>query len=805
MNSPNCNCFTKPESGIKSNSCLGKILSRLLVLLVLPPLAFSESKDEESMDFALEEVVVTAQRREESIADVPLSVTAINAEDMKQARLENIANIAAVTPSVQFNSTNIASSSANIIIRGLGTVGNSRTFEGGVGVFVDGVYRTRSGAVLESFLDMEGLQVLRGPQGTLFGKNTSAGTVLLSSSMPTFEGVNGSYDVGAGNYGRTEVQGAINIPISEVAALRIAGLYNELDGYVEDINRNKDINGKDTSAVKLQLLIKPTEKLSFRFIADYLESDGQCCYGTVDFEDGAVTAITDALALAGGNKLPSKKLSDYEAGMNHPAQQDVTDKGLVWHIDYDVWGGTLRSISAYREYEVAQKDADADFHSVDILKLDESFESEFISQEFTFHGQSEALSADYIVGLFLSDEDITMDRNIYWGSDAQAYYDITLNAAIGLPIGTISAPVGLWADEAMEATAESIAVFGHSDFSLNEQWNVIVGLRYSEEEKTGEFDRDFFDLQVGTITDPSCAALGLPSPCTLPLNPFTLAGVQPGPSYSDKTIDRAFSGTLSLQYRPNDKTMWYLSYNHGFKAGGVTVDANAAGSVANNPLFGGTPGDPTYEPEKVDAYELGVKTTYWSGRARTNVALYYNDIEDLQVAQFEGLKFTIINADSAKTYGLEVENLMQLTETLTGRLDVNWLPYAKYGEDDSISTVLSDQRMRRAPHVSANTGLDVNFPLADDLALTGRLSYQYRSSHFIGTSVPDAKDGHLGLVHANLGFRNDSQGWLVEVWGQNLTDENYPATIFNSPGQAGDTNAYVGAPRTYGITLRGEF
>ncbi|BFM17349.1 TonB-dependent receptor [Maricurvus nonylphenolicus] len=762
-----------------------------------------ESLDE--LDFALEEVVVTAQRREESISDVPLSVTAIDSEAMAVAQLDNISNIAVVSPSVQFNSTNIASSSGNIIMRGLGTVGNSRTFEGGVGVFIDGVYRTRAGAALESFLDMEGMQILRGPQGTLFGKNTSAGAVLISSAEPSLEGESGRYKFQMGNYGNRTIKGSYNQPLNEKSAIRIAAIYDEDDGYFEDVNLGLDTNGKDTKAVKAQLLVTPTDNVSFRFIADYLESSGLCCYGTSDYLDGAVTTLTDSLALAGGNRLPSADNEDFETAMNSRNRQDVTDKGLVWKIDYELKGGSLNSITAYREYEVKQTEVDADFHPVDLLQLDESFKSEFFSQEFTFHGEFEPWQADYIVGLFLSYEDIDMDRNLYWGQDAQAYYDASLGAALSLPPGTVSAPAGLWSHEIMEATAESRAIFVHSDFTLTEQWNMVVGLRYSEEEKEGEFGRDFFDLQLSAFVDPICASLGLASPCVAPANPFTFIGIQPGPAYKDDMVDRAFSGTWALQYRPNEHAMWYFSYNHGFKAGGVTVDANAAGQVANNPDFGGTPLDPAYDPEKVDAYELGLKATYWQGRARSNVALFYNDIEDLQVAQFVGLRFTILNADSAKNYGVEIENLVQMTETLSANLDVIWMPYAKYGEDDTISDALSDQRMRWAPHVAANTAISMDVPLSDDLSLTGQLQYIYKSSRFASTSIEGIKLGHLDIFNLNLGLRSASMGWVIELWAQNLADKTYSTTVFNSPGQAGDLNTYLGAPRTYGLTIRGEF
>lgn len=777
----------------------------------------------------LEEIVVTAQRREESLSEVPLSVTAADGEALAKARVENIANVSAISPSVQFNVSNNASASANIVIRGLGTVGNSRSFEGGVGVFIDGVYRTRSGAALESFLDVDNLQVLRGPQGTLFGKNTSAGAVIINSARPSFEDVETSYDIGFGNYGAQDYKAAVNVPLSDTSAIRIAALYSEDDGFFEDVNTGEDLNGKDTKAIKAQWLWQPTDELSVHLIADKLKSEGNVGYGTTDFIDSDVTALTDAIQLGNGLRLPSDDLGDYESALNTKTKQTVDDEGVVLKMEYSTDAGTLTSTTAYRQYSLVQDQADGDFTGVDLLILDEEFESDFFSQEFTFAGDLESLNADYIVGLFYSKEDIDAERDLYWGTDANFYYDTLVSGLISEGLGSpvaidTDAQAGLFSSEVMQGEAESVALFAHVNFDLSEQWKLITGLRYSEESKSGSFHSDFLDTRTGVIgvtaasvplEQAACTALGnlthVPAGfggpgCAGFLNPISTLGVVPSPAYDEDHTDRAFSGTLGLQYFLSEDAMAYLTFNHGFKAGGVNIDVNAAGTLANNPDYvpGATPLDPSYDPETINGVELGLKTTYWDGRARTNIAAFYNEVEDLQVAQFIGLQFTILNAESAKSYGLEFENLVQLNDTFSASLDATWLPYAKYGKDESISEAISNQRMKWAPHLTANAALNFEQPIADNFTLTGRVQYQYRSSQYISSNTL-AKDDNLGLINANVALVSEDQGWQLELWGQNLAGKSYATYAFSSPLQTGDMNAYAGAPRTYGITLRGSF
>ncbi len=261
-------------------------------------------------------IIVTAQRRSDSLQDTPVAVTAISGDELAARHIDNISAISAVTPSVNFHSANNAQASSTIRIRGIGTIGNNRAFEGSVGVFVDGVYLSRAGQLLSNFLDFDSLQVLRGPQGTLFGKNTTAGALLLTSVKPQLDRYDGSYELTAGDYGTLLARAASNIPVSQTLALRVAGLVSDSDGYVENPNSGDRYNSHRPRAFKAQLLYQPNSALTFRLIGDISIEHDNCCYGTVVLIPGPVRPLVNALTAANGLKPPSVNPNDYQGVLN---------------------------------------------------------------------------------------------------------------------------------------------------------------------------------------------------------------------------------------------------------------------------------------------------------------------------------------------------------------------------------------------------------------------------------------------------------------------------------------------------------
>src|SRR6266436_1434477 len=269
------------------------------------------------------EIIVTAQRRTESLQNTPVAVTAISGDTLAAQHIDNVSNISAVTPSVGFQSTNNAQATANLEIRGIGTVGSNRAFEGSVGVFVDGVYLSRAGQLLSNFLDFDSLQILRGPQGTLFGKNTTAGALLLTSVKPQLDRHDGSYEFTVGDYGTLLARAASNVPVSQTLALRVAGLVSDRDGYVENANSGDRYNSHRPRAFKAQLLYQANSAVTFRVIGDMSIEHDNCCYGTVVLIPGPVRPLVNALTATNGLKPASANPSDYQAVLNQNTDQQI--------------------------------------------------------------------------------------------------------------------------------------------------------------------------------------------------------------------------------------------------------------------------------------------------------------------------------------------------------------------------------------------------------------------------------------------------------------------------------------------------
>lgn len=731
-----------------------------------------------SDDVGLGEIIVTAQRRSENLSKVPIAITAADAGALATARVENVSSIQNLTPSATFRSSNISSSTANVIVRGLGTTGNARAFEGSVGVFIDGVYRTRAGAALQTFLDIDGLQLLRGPQGTLFGKNTTSGALLLNSTTPTLGERSANIDISVGNYSAVVARAGVTLPLGDKAAIRVAGVTSRMDGLVVNPNGGRYNNG-ETQGGKVQLLLKPTDDLTIRILGDYTQTNANCCYAAVNYVNGASRALVNSLIVARGLVAPSNNLTLRQQVLSDNGTSLTKDYGGSLNIDINALGGTIKSITALRRFSVDNRGVDVDYSGAAIVTSNEAFTSKFFSQELTYNTKIEALNADFVLGGFYSNETVTMPRALTWGSQAQAYFDALAGA------GRTNAAVGQVDFENMGGKNKSYAGFAHLESHLTDTLSFTAGIRYSTEEKRGYLTYDYFRPVAN--------------------DPLRVLGSAPGPNYDTTVKQSAVSGTFGIQYSPSRDVMLYATYNRGFKAGGVNIDVNAAGIRRNNPneVSGGVPLSPVYRPEKVNAYEVGIKAQYLDRRARTNISAFYYDLSDIQIAQFIGAQFTIINATTAKNYGFEIENTFKLNQAITLSADATWIPSARYGTEAKLG-VLSNSRFRYAPEFQTNLAVNLDQPVTSTVNLTGRLQYQYFSKQFVNTAST-LEQPAVSLVNANLGVRLPDHNLSFELWALNLTDRTYISNAFNVPLQTGSQNVYLAPPRTFGARLRASF
>jgi len=725
------------------------------------------------------EILVTARRRIERLQSVPIAITVADSSALDRASVRNIAEMEAVSPSLTFRNANIASSTANLILRGLGTSGSNRSFEGSVGIFVDGVYRTRGAAALQNFLDIGEVQVLRGPQSTLFGKNTTAGAILLTSTRPSTEAISGKVDTSYGSYDSLFLWASLNLPLSGQSAIRLSSNVSHTDGFYTDVTRDRSLNGSTTKAGKADLLLDLGDGTTMQLIGDYSRGTGSCCYATSPVVVGPLQPLIDSLIVGAGGTVPSRRPSDREQSLNGKGREVVEDYGAALLVEAAAFGGTFKSTTGYRHYAIAQTDMDPDFSGADIFRYDENFRSRFLSQELTFSMPIRSVRGTLLLGGFISDEKLRMGRRLPWGQQAQPVWDAVLSG-LGLPAGTADASPGLIGDEDMGGSARTYSAFAHGEARLSDWLTAFGGIRYSVEDKTGRFAYRYYR--------------------TAATEPFRLLGIQPGPAYNARHHDAALSGTFGIEFQLAADALVYASYNHGFKSGGVNIDANGAGTRENNPVEvpGGKPLDPEYRPETIDAFEIGAKLSYLRGRARTNVALFYYDIGSLQIAQFVGTRTTVINAQGARDFGLELENRLQVVRSLGLDADVTWIPHARYDPAGGIDPILAGSRFRFVPRLSANVAARWDQPVSGQMSLSGRIQYRYRSGQFVDTASA-YRQGPVSLVDVKGGIGLPPQGLTLELGVRNLFDVTYVDQVLATPLQAGSFSGFLGAPRTFEV------
>ena len=547
---------------------------------LLAPLSVS------AQDFALEEIVVTAQKREQSLQEVPVAVTAMDAEALRASGVDDVADLNAANPSFVINVQQNKVSNSPARIRGIGTTGTNPAFEGAVGLYVDGVYRSRPGMVLSTFNDIGQLQILRGPQGTLFGKNTSAGALVLDSAAPSQE-FEAGVSVSLGNYDKRKYSVLVNGAVSDTLALRFSALHDERDGFYDNSATGKNTTNIDTDSYKLQALFEPTDSLSVRVIADYTESDELCCYnfsGRLDPE-GDSSEFLDMLYSTFTSGAPYYDVTGDVYERNNGNNTDSTDESEDWGVSFDVNlditdSMELRSITSYREYTNEQDNGDWDFSPVDLGgDYRQLYEFETFTQEFNLTGSSEFgdIGVEYILGAFYSNEDLHHIYELGVGEFMGENWQIAF-AGTGLelfPADQLARAGTLTNDSQFDHSDEVMAFYGHFTVSVTESVNLIAGIRYSEEEKT--LDRtNLFGGPLDTLNHLAANQLGF----------LALGASISGPDLNTSIDEEELTYTAGIQWFPNEYTQVYANYSLGYKAGGISLNGDAGGNLVSvNNLF----------------------------------------------------------------------------------------------------------------------------------------------------------------------------------------------------------------------------
>lgn len=710
-----------------------------------------------TQEAVLEEVVVTATKRSASLQDIPVTVSTLSAETIQDAGITNVVGVANLVPSMTVTTNSNPFNSA-IRIRGIGTSQNDLSLEPSVGLFVDDVYFSRSGIGLAEMTDVERIEVLQGPQGTLYGKNTIAGAISVTTKPVDMEGYSGTLAGEVGNYDHRRVEGAVSGPLTDSIGFRLSGAWVERDGYIEN-GSGENLNSPDQWHLGGKLLFLPTDSLSIQINANYVSRDNTCCGA-----DAVQTQQLEDELVAQGFPLVPNDAFDYKTRVDVDSRFKSTASVVSLVIDYEMDWASLTSITAANQFEYEQStDPDRSELST-IYIIDDSDEGEAISQEFRLTS-TDMDSWNYIVGVFLQAENLETDVLDFPG--AAAIGDDFLSF-LPPPAALIAAP-GDYILGNNKYENRTAAVFGQAGWNITDSWVLNGGLRYTYEKK----DADLFNQSISTAP-----------------------GVPPAPPLLDNfatPIDEDFS-------RSKGDWTWMANAQYFFAGESMAFAGVSTGSKSGG--FNGVNGPPEsreFDDETAINYELGIKSQWLDNRLRVNATAFLEQFDNLQfLAQLPtGIGTFVSNAAQAESKGVDLEITAAPLPLLTLNLGVLYLD-AEYTEGDLVGN-----EVVFAPTWSGNFGALVLIPLPVG-GLYLRADYSYLGPHFTNPDYqPDESEQTRRNLDGRLGWRTES--WDLSAWVKNATDQAYSNLTTTPLNFMGTEAEFLAPPRTYGATLRYNF
>ena len=832
------------------------------ILMTLPgySAAFADGEEDSSI---LEEIVVTSSKRAVTLQNVPIAVSVVGADTVEKAHIQDMIDLQSVVPSLRVTQLQ-TSSQTNFVIRGFGNGANNTGIENSVGVFIDGVYRSRSASAMMDLPVLERVEVLRGPQSTLFGKNTSAGAINIITKGPNTEETSGMVEATYGNYDYMGLKGTVSGPLSDTLAFRLSGSMNKRDGYYDNSVLGTDINDRDRWGVRGQLQFDPSETMSFRLIADYNKIDETCC-GAIQLSNGPATQFIGA-PNPFGLGVPIGDDSDIfgrVAAYDVDPVNSLTGQGISLQGDFDLGFAEFTSITAYRKQSDGS-DSEVDFSGADIASILAARDFKTFTQEFRLTSQGEDNTVDWQLGAFYFDEAINTGRSVLFGAHAMPFLNgLTggglgaLEAGLGFPSGSFYAPdTGIIDNYEMDNTSYSLN--GQFDFHMSDRLTLTAGAAYLKDKKTVVSDvtltEPFMGLDLDAIgyglnyqgafvatyagygvdaTDPAqIAALEAVAPGTLAAitaGAMAYAAAAPNPvgglsalqffvppvNYPNANETGKLDGdkitySAKLGYEVSDNVNTYLSYSTGWKAGAYNLSSdsrppNAAGLGR------------TADPESVTIMEAGVKMNF--DRGNVYFAIFDQSIKGFQSNIFHGSGYTLSNAGKQSSKGFEIETRFAPTDPLLLTFALTYLD-AKFDSFEKAACASFDTaRCGNGEPVRDISGDDV--PGVPELSMTMtatythdfnngmtgflRGEYMYESNVLVVENVPaNVASRKVNTVNASMGLEMEN-GLSVSAWVRNLTNDNNLLSAFPTVLQTGSYSGYANAPRTLGLTLRKKF
>ncbi len=777
------------------------------------------------------EIVVVAQKREQALQDVPIAISAYGSDALSDAGVRDIRDLAVLSPSLVLSSSQSETAGTVARIRGIGTTGDNLGLESSVAVFVDGVYRSRNNVALTDLGEIERIEVLRGPQGTLFGKNASAGLIHIITKAPDLTEFSAYADASYGNYDYYRLGAGATGPAFGDLGFRLDATATQRDGFIDDRASGTEYNDRDRYLVRGQLGGALADGLELRLILDYTKRDETCCAAV----SRVVGPTAAAIAAVGGTVVdpPDPYGRAMYSNRNRGYDQDVDEWGASAELNWETGIGTVTSITAYRDWE-ADRSQDIDFTEADILyRAPGTYENQFetFSQELRLAG--EFRSVEWLIGAYYVNEDLTFRDAVRTGGAYETYANLLLfglnppggltqlSTITGLAPGTVFVDGRGAQSDLFEQDADSWALFTHNIWSITDELKLTFGLRYTDESK---------DLDATLVADnPACDAANARLNAVPALLPFLTATAQlictplsnslVDGSYSGTHDDEEWTGTIALSYQLNPDWLAYVSYGRGYKAGGFNLDragfANPLLALAfppPQPTITPSAADLEFDEETVDAYEIGSKTTLWE-ILTLNVAAFYEEFDDFQLNSFTGTGFTVSNLPEVTSKGVELEWAAEILDGLTLQGGAAYTD-ARYSSDPGTPAALRSQRLTNAPFWVVTAAASYERPLTDMLTGFVHGNFRFNTDMNTGSDLDIEKEqASYAVVDASVGFRTDDDRWVVELWGRNIFDRDYAQVVFDAPLQGTGTgpgstqtfNAFLGDPATWGLTVRANF
>lgn len=748
-----------------------------------------------------EAIVVTAsRRRDEDVQDVPVAISVISSETLEKRGDFTLGQIQQQVPSLQVFSFNPRNT--NINIRGLGSnvALTNDGLENGVGFYIDNVYYGRVGLSQFDLVDLQSIEVLRGPQGTLFGKNTTSGVINITSKKPSFD-PEFSGEASLGNHGFRQIRASASAGlVPDLLAVRISGAISGNDGFLFNKTTNTRAQNYRNESVRGQLLLTPSPEFEVRIIGDYAKQEQDHVLSV--FADLHTTYLNGATipnnfaqraARFPGYTLPAFRPFDRVGEADSHYQSNMEGYGVSGEVNWDFGSAALTSITAYRWWDWNPAN-DGDSTSLPITtKAQQANRQRQFSQELRLASKG-SRTVDYVIGAYYFWQIVNGYGATRYGPAAALWNLPTANQTIAS-----AALDGFEANSTSTPETRTFALFGQTDWHLSDALTLTTGLRWTHEKKAGTFSQFWVDgADLSGFTAAQVTAINA---IRTQFNPVT--------NFSTKFSENNLSGLVTLNWKVSPDANLYASYSRGNKSGGLNLTALPAGIA------------PEVAPEKVDAFELGFKSQFLDRRATFNAAAFWTEIRDYQTAITEQVPNTvnvrqyIANIPKVRSRGVEGGLAFHVSDNFSFTASASYTDakYVKYSnapqavENLNLGGIqdLSGKPLSGVPEFAWSVGADGSAPLGElggrELSLYAHADYARRSSfNTSATNSAWAQVPGFGIANARIGLKTGDGLWDLSVWARNLLDKDYFLNL--SAANTGVVTAQMGEPRTYGVTLR---